>query len=415
VTENRNVVLVTVDSLRADFCGFMGSDRGLTPNLDRHADAGLVFEHAVAPGPSTLDAMPGVFTGADLVDGRGDESPRTRVRHHLRARETIAERFAARGYDTAGFTANPWTSRGYGFDAGFDHFEDFLDDGNGSTDGTSTNGGDEARGSAPTSLRLLRRWTGESNMFQSWDSFYEDAVAWTASADEPYFLWLFLVDAHMPYLPVEAPRSQSWLWTYAANLWLYLTGHDAGRLEWAFRDALIRAYEDTVRYTDRRFDRLLGDLADDDPVVVFHADHGEAFGEGGVYGHGPRLSEEQVHVPLLVANGPTGRVDRPFSLCDLSDLLLALGAGEGDIDDLTEPYVGTRNRDPKFALRGRAWKYIEDGGDATLTAIDEEDPSLPASDLRSMAEAEVTRWKAHERERTRVAEAAREVAAVEDL
>jgi arylsulfatase len=417
MTDDRSVVLVTVDSLRADYCGFMGSNRGLTPNMDRHAAEGLVFENAVTPGPSTLDAMPGIFTGVDLVDS-DDGDLQDRLQHHMRAHTSLPERFADAGYETAAFTANPWTSRQFGFDAGFDHFEDFLD---GPADDVASR--DEAAADQETAddeeestlspLGLVRRWAGESSMFQAWGSFADDAVAWAEDADEPYFLWLFLVDVHMPYLPVSGVRSQTRPETYAANLWLYLNGHEAGPLESLARPRLVSAYEDTIRYTDDLYERFVAELADD-PLVAFHADHGEAFGEGGVYGHGPSLSEEQVHVPLFVANGPTGRVERPFSLRRLPDLLVALATGEGDVADLTGPYATTRNRDPKFALRGADWKYVDDDGDLHLYDLASGERLAADGPLAAVADEYVRAWQTHERERQRVSEAAREVAETTD-
>ena len=429
MTDDRNVVLVTVDSLRADYCGFMGSERGLTPNMDRHAEAGLVFENAVTPGPSTLDAMPGIFTGVDVGDD-DDGSTRDRIRHHLRVHGTLPERFADAGYETAAFSANPWTSRQFGFDRGFDRFEDFLEsadsDAADASDGSPTDApgsessaddtaGEDSTESSLSPLALVRRWTGESSMFQSWGSFVDDAVAWANDADDPYFLWLFLVDVHMPYLPVEGARSQSRPETYAANLWLYLNGHEAGPLESLARPRLLRAYADTVRYTDDLFERFVGDLPGD-PLVAVHADHGESFGEDGVYGHGPRLSDEQVHVPLFVANGPTGRVGRPFSLRRLPDLLVDLARGGADFDELTGAYATTRNRDPKFALRGRDWKYVDADGDANLVDLATEERAAdgerlsPDGPLADLAAASVDAWKTHERERSRIAAATRDVA-----
>jgi arylsulfatase len=389
--------------------------------------------------------MPGIFTGVDLVESDAGDL-QDRLQHHMRAHTSLPERFAEAGYETAAFTANPWTSRQFGFDAGFDHFEDFLDgptyaegESGDAADGDRDSGGgdsDDEGESTLSPLGLVRRWAGESSMFQAWGSFADDAIAWANDAEEPYFLWLFLVDVHMPYLPVSGVRSQTRPETYAANLWLYLNGHEAGPLESLARPRLVRAYEDTIRYTDDLYERFVADLPGD-PLVAFHADHGEAFGEGGVYGHGPTLSEEQVHVPLFVANGPTGRVQRPFSLRRLPDLLMALATGEGDVDDLTGPYATTRNRDPKFALRGADWKYVDDDGQPHLYDLangehlvvdgDESTDGEPAESgltegdrlsadgpLAVVADEYVRAWQTHERERQRVAEAAREVAETTD-
>jgi arylsulfatase A-like enzyme len=423
--ENRNVVLLTIDSLRADYCGFMGDDRALTPNMDQHAADGLVFSNAVTTGPSTLDALPGIFTGQDIPDGDGDIPDRHR--HHLRTRGSIPELFAAAGYETAAFTANPWTSRRYGYDTGFDHFEDFFDgpsdptgDSGHSGEQTGSESGDDQEDSdddgLPGPVRLVRRWAGESSMFQAWGSFYDDVVAWTEQAEKPYFLWLFLVDVHMPYLPVSGFRSQTRPETYAANLWLYLTGHGTGVFESVFRPRLRRAYEDTIRYTDDLFGDFTVELAGDDPVFVVHSDHGESFGEDGVYGHGPSLSPEQTHVPLFVANGPQGRVEQPFSLRRLPELLLSLGTGEPSIESLTERVVRSRNRDPKFAIHARDWQYVDDDGTGTLYDLTGSGRTpTDAPTVESLAADLIARWKTVERERARLTAATRAVAETHSL
>lgn len=406
--ERRNVVLVTVDSLRADYCGFGGDDRGLTPAMDRLAESGLVFENAIAPGPSTLDAMPEILTGSAIPDvepgaGVGDADE---IAHHVRSRGTIADRLSGMGYETGGFSANPWTSRHFGFDSGFEYFEDFLEP------GESDDGADERqlRFTAPFQygLRLLRNWRESSKMFTDWRSFYDDVLAWVERASQPYFLWVFLVDVHMPYLPPADVRSRSLPTTLAANLWLYLGGHETGPAEFAFRSPLLDAYEDTIRYTDEFVDRLTTDLAADDPVVVVHADHGEEFGEHGIYGHGPNLSEETLRVPLLVANGPTGRIEEPFSLSNLPELVETL-ACDDDPPVLAEPVVRARNRDPKFAVRGRDWSYVVCPDGEEVTKLDGDDGRRRDERL-DRARAEVASWRADERERRRIVDAAEAVA-----
>lgn len=410
MSEQRNIVLVTVDSLRADRCGHLGGN-GSTPTLDRLADEGLSFTNAIAPGPSTLDAMPVIFTGEE-VHARDTEASVKAIHeqfaHHMHSRDTLTERLDRRGYETGAFTANPWTSRFFGFDVGFDHFEDFMaEDRSAGLIERSL----EERGAADDSallyaIQLVLNWSQETNMFQSWGSFYDDAIDWARDAEEPYFLWLFLVDVHMPYLPEAGHRRRSLLSTYAANLWLYL---GAGRGESFFRTPLLDAYDDTVQYVDTLLGQLVEDLADDDPLVVVHADHGEEFGEHGVYGHGPNVYEEQVHSPLVVAGGPTGTIDEPFSLADLPELLVRLADGD-DVTDLGEPVVRARNRDPKVAARGRDWKYIatEDGEELyDLTA--DEFTEIGTPELRELGRQLVEHWNEDETERRRIATAAREV------
>lgn len=407
MSECKNVVMVTVDSLRADYCGFSGGTESHTPALDQHASDGFVFENAIAPGPATLDSLPVIFTGSYYSKWETEASPVEEpelVRDFVSARETIPEQFAERGYETAGFTTNPWTSRQYGFDQGFDHFEDFMDasDSNSLLDrlGETVRTGS---GSQSELLRLLLNWQQQNDMFQSLDTFYDDVIEWTRQAEEPYFLWLFLVDTHMPFLPVGESRSQSILETYLANLWLYL---DSNRLESVFGPRLRAAYADTVRAVDSGLDRLITDLAADEAVVVVHGDHGEEFGERQVYGHGHALSEELIRTPLFVANGPTGRVERPFSLSELPSLLERL-AEDQDVADLTEPFVRSRNRDPKIAARGTNWKYVESENEERLYRISNSgvEQRIDDADLLSLGQDIVAHWRTAEAERQAIVQA----------
>lgn len=400
---HRDVVLLTVDSLRADRCGFMGGGAGLTPTLDRLAADGLVFETAVAPSTTTLGSVPAIHTGEFLADRDFYSTPPDKqewVRRHLRARDTLAERLSRRGYETAAFTANPWTSRYYGFETGFDHFEDFMDE---DLSGSLVRRGRSRRSTTlETLMRALNWWQGQ-DMFMAWEAFYDDVVTWIDQAESPYFLWLFLVDVHMPYIPSAEYRSASKLRTYLANMRLY-AGDDPEPGS-STHETLVRSYEDTVRYTDAFVDRLMSDTGDDDPLLVLHADHGEEFTEHGHFGH-RNVYEGSIHVPVLVANGPSDRVERPFSLLALPDLVESLAEG-GGYDHLTAPYALARNYDPQLAVRGVDWKYVRwpDGED--LYAIEDggERP-MDHPDMRAIGRDVVDAWMAHDRERARIADAA---------
>ena len=409
MTDERNVVLLTIDSIRADHCGFGGHDGRLTPALDRLAADGLVFENAVAPAPATHGSATTFLTGdfpieRDGARGSDRASMKAYIRDHLRARDTVAERFSQMGYETAAFTANPWTSRYFGFDKGFDHFEDFMD-----ADASEGLLKDGERTGALSSLavKAVNWWQGQ-DMFMSWEAFYDDVVAWTESADEPYFLWVFLVDVHLPYLPPAGYRSHSRLATYPANLALFADREGEG-LAPRFHDVLTDTYEDAIRYTDEFVGRAARDLADD-PLLVVHGDHGEAFGEHGMYGHGRQLYEELVDVPMVVANGPEGRVERPFSLRNLPDLLPSLARGE-DYEHALDTCVFSHNRMPTVAVRGRNWKYVWRPDDdelydlATGESTECDDP-----DLRELGARLVDQWHEARAERERVAAAAEAVA-----
>jgi arylsulfatase A-like enzyme len=344
MTDSRSVVLVTIDSLRADHCGYVDGSPTAAPAIEELAADGLAFKRAIAPGPATPESMPATFTGRYPVGPDSETTDlaatRQRLRRHMHARETLPERLSRLGYATAAFTPNPFTSRGFGFDQGFDAFTDFI-------------GGDERSplydrvfegflaGDPTSSLaRVLLNFWQREEVFRPWESYYDDAVAWARGAEEPYFLWLFLMDAHNPYLADGDHRRQSRLDQFYANVEFWRGSHETP-FRSSVHDRLVTAYEDAVRYADDCVRRLRRDL--EDATIVVHGDHGEAFGEHGTYGHEPYLHPENVHVPLA-AGGPgvTSRtVERPVSLRRLPEVVTAAATGTlGTIAG--KPYTTTR-------------------------------------------------------------------------
>ncbi|WP_135855380.1 sulfatase [Halorussus salinus] len=414
MSDERNVVLLTIDSIRADHCGFAGGDGNLTTHMDRLADEGLTFENAVAPAPATHGSATTFLTGEFPIEREGAKgsdraSMKAHIRDHLSARDTVAQQFSRMGYETAAFTANPWTSRYFGFDEGFDHFEDFMDD---DASESFLKDGEQTNALSSLAVKAMNWWQGQ-DMFMSWEAFYDDIVSWTESADEPYFCWVFLVDVHLPYLPPRGYRSRSRLASYPANLALF-ADRDGDGLTPKFHDVLTDTYEDTIRYTDEFVGRAERDLADD-PLLVIHGDHGEAFGDHGMYGHGRDLYEELTDVPLVVANGPEGTVEKPFSLRNLPDLLGSLARGE-EYDDALDTHVFSHNRMPTVAVRGEGWKYIWYPHTDELYDLDTGETSeCRNDDLRELGARLVEDWREAHAERERIASAADSIAGDEAL
>jgi len=357
MTDRPNIVLVTVDSLRADHCGFMGYEKETTPTLDAMAEDGLVFENAIAPGPATPESMPAIFTGqypVERPEGADADSElaarRKRIRSHMEARDTLPEKLQRLGYETAAFTPNPFTSRHFGFDQGFDHFQDFMDESNrGTLYQKVFNGFLEESGLSSMARVLMNFWQREE-VFKPWESYYDEVIEWTESAEEPYFLWVFLMDAHNPYLSSNEYRSQSRLKEFHANFEFWRQSHETPFSD-DIHERLVTAYDDSIRYSDAFLDRLRGDLAGDDPVIAVHGDHGEAFGEHGTYGHEPYLYEENVHVPLVIDNVLTNDVTEPFSLRDLPNQLMTLATEKIDNFASTRPAVSYTQDGSSMSVR----------------------------------------------------------------
>jgi arylsulfatase len=401
-----NIVLVTIDSLRADYCGYVSEERDATPTLTELATDGLAFERAIAPGPSTPESMPAIFTGTYPVgadDGRL-ATRRDRIRQHMSARETLPKALSRRGYTTAAFTPNPFTSRHFGFAQGFDHFQDFMDDHHrrGRLYDRLFDG--FLRGNSVLSLgRVLTNFWQHEEVFKSWERYYESVVEWVTRADEPYFLWVFLMDAHNPYMANAAHRSQPRWKQFHANLQFWRESHETS-FDPVVHDRLVTAYEDAVQYADAFLERLQSDLGDD-PIIAVHGDHGEAFGEHGSYGHEPYLYDENVHVPLVVCNVDSGRVTAPYSLRHLPRLLTGI-ATESNVPE--EWYaVAKSDRTRHRAVRTESCTCLHNGRETLLDTDGEESRSEAALEasaaLRDISDAvaEAT----HERQRLRDAAA----------
>jgi arylsulfatase len=372
VTVSRNVVLVSIDSIRADHCGFMGYDRATTPELDALADEGVTYTTAIAPGQATPASMPAIFTGqyhANPEDKSG-LAQRDAIHAHLSAHPTIPERFKRAGYDTAGFTPNPYTSRRFGFASGFDRFDDFLDQ--------SSLAGRVRRqivsrwmeGRFVAGLRFGSNMLGWGDISTTWESYYDRLQSQVASLSEPFFLWVFLLEPHWPYRPSRGNRyGRSTREMYAQN-WKRSPFSDATPTAEDV-PALKDLYDGTLRDTDEFIGRIREDLSESDPIIVVHGDHGEALGERENFGHGS-LYEEVIHVPLVVGNVDSEeRIDQPISLRTLPRLIETTSRnGTTDWGSFTEPYVWSKTRKSVFAVRGPNWKFYKRNEDTSVYDLD---------------------------------------------
>lgn len=245
-----NIVLITLDTTRADRMGFLGSERGLTPNLDALARQAIVFSRAYAQVPLTTPSHAAIFTGTYpqfnhvnyLGDPLGKDLP------------FLPDILHKNGYKTAAFVGalvlDP-RKLAAGFDRGFDVYD----------------------------AGFHRRRPGEDNyhsLERRGEEVVNRALAWlNMHPAGPFFLWVHLYDPHDPYTPPEPYRTR-----YQSN-----------------------AYDGEIAYTDSVVGKLIAGLRAhglfDAALIAVMADHGEAFGEHGENHHGIFLYDETIHVPLL--------------------------------------------------------------------------------------------------------------------
>lgn len=429
-----NLVLVSIDSLRADHCGYLGDDRALTPTLDAMAADGVAFTNAIAPGPQTFSSMPVAFTGEyrppnslDAVDADSHWARRMgAIENHVQRYETLPERLQRRGYTTIGFSPNPWTSTVSGFDRGFDHFVD-VSEASGDSDRLRDRVATRVFGEHPDrkAFELAKDMLTGSSFFAQWGSYYDDVLAAVAAAEGPVFLWVFLMDTHFPFVTTREHRVEgSTLGMYynTATSQGAMRGTDDSMSPRAIR-ATERSYRDTVRAADAFLDALQRDLADLDPVTVVHSDHGESFGDHGNFGHHHReVYEENVHVPLLVHGFDRAeRVDDPTSLATLPRICTAIadtgtfalpGRG-GAVVAASEEGEHVAARDQRFKLvrspdRTVLYDLHADPGETTDVAADHDA-------VRHRLERTIRAYDDHVAETARLDAATRVVAATGDF
>jgi arylsulfatase A-like enzyme len=417
-----NLILVTLDSLRADHCGPDEVGTELAPTMRRMANDGVEYEHAIAPGPRTPSSMPAVFTGEHLspvYEEAGDfwERRRSAIRKHMRCHETLPQRLRSRGYHTVGVTVNPWT-QDTAFNRGFDEFVHINGETLDEYGPPTFRLADLVLGDTAVGDRLY--WFNKREWFIRWSDFYDTIIERIDGIPKPYFLWVFLLDTHQPYIVPDTDREDSSAlgMYYASFRELAMNGDVPDWVDTRLR----RAYRDSVRSVDRFLARLVEDTAADDPVFVVHADHSEAFGEHGTYGHEQQLYEENIHVPLVVHNVPNqGRVPEPLPLRRLPDLIERLTA-PGTFDPTAhtaDVAISAVDDGHMNAVTTRDWKLIrtpdESEDELYHLARDPGERRNLASEheaLEDQLQSLIGRHRSHQAERVRIARAVDEEVAV---
>ncbi|HEY8516447.1 MAG TPA: sulfatase [Candidatus Binatia bacterium] len=310
-----NVLLVSIDSLRADHLHAYGYPRETSPTIDALAKEGALFRWAVTPTTWTLPshmtlltAMPPEQHGVSRNDRQLDPSA-----------ITLAEVLRDAGYATAGFVAGPYVRAMYGFDQGFDVYDESI-----VKDGLF----EPLRGAtSPESTRLVTEY------LEGWDR---------DGRRKPFFVFLHLWDPHYDYdppPPYDTMFDPDYTGTISGVDFLLNT---RVRPDMDRRDLehIVALYDGEIRYTDEHLGRIvdllrrLGVL--DDTIVVVTADHGEEFFEHGRKGHGEVLYDETMLVPLVIRyprRVEPGRViEEQVRLMDVAPTILELAGVEAPAD-----------------------------------------------------------------------------------
>jgi arylsulfatase len=306
-----NVVLLSVDALRADHLSCYGYERTTSPTLDGLAADGVRFDRAYSQSSHTREAVPAMLTGRD-PDVAVDEK-------YLLAADTIATRLSERAVSTAAFHSNPFVSRAYGFDRDFDAFDDDLHLGQ-----------HRLFALAQRALDKLR-----NRHYARAAEINERAFDWLDDHDRPFFLWNHYMDVHGPYEPPEPYRTrfgEPEVSDREAQKLYKRAIDDPDSITEAERQTLLDLYDGEIAYVDEQIRRFVDGLRDrglwNETLVLVTADHGDAFGEHGYYEHPRYLHEELTRVPLVAIGGGLPAATPPVaaSTADLVPTVLdALG------------------------------------------------------------------------------------------
>jgi len=273
-----NVILITIDTVRADHVGCYGAKNVETPTLDSLARDGVAFERAISQVPLTWPSHTVILTGTYPFQNGVQDFTGTPLEPRFRS---VAQAFKDHGYRTGAVVSSFVLDRSWGLARGFDFYDDAF----------------SPEQFKNRDLGLVERSAGES---------VTRALTWLQkNPQRPFFFWLHLYDPHSPYDPPEPYRSQ-------------------------FRD---RLYDGEITYADHEIGRLVDWLRRtqqyDRSLIVMLSDHGESLGEHGEQEHGFFVYNSTLHIPLIVkpAAGSgikRGQVARPVETTSVAPTLLKL-------------------------------------------------------------------------------------------
>ena len=291
-----DILLIVIDTLRADHVSSYGYARPTSPALDRLASEGVLFENAMATSSYTLPSHASILTGLYPYQHGVEWQTSKQRRQGLPA--NLPETLKTLGYRTGAFSANTfWFSREHGFGRGFLHFDEYF---HSIADRILRT----AYGRIAARLVFPRLGWEDIPARRRATDINRAALEWIGrSANQPFFAVLNYMDVHDPYLPPQPYRGR-----FAA------VAEPGGLLHWELHvpktltpeelQSEIDAYDGGIAYVDAQIDALLTSLrarpSARDLLVIITADHGDEFFEHRGFLHGTHLYREVIHVPLIV-------------------------------------------------------------------------------------------------------------------
>ncbi len=392
-----NIILITVDALRAGHLGFMGYKNSITPNIDSLAKQSIVFNNAFSVGPTTPYSFPSILTSTYPLDYQGPKEIKA-------PRVFISEVLKKQGFTTLAFHSSPYLSDYFGYNKGWDFFQDITFPMNSSS----------SQGFLGKLIKkilifvspklffrlayLKYRIKGPKNVkvkASFVNKLVKDFVYSLKNQEKPLFIWIHYMDTHTPPLCYSENRVCSYS---------ELIGDYVGSAVWSYgnKGALKRfiknnfkkyikettsCYNQAIQYVDEQIGDLLNFLKKENiyqnSIVCLASDHGDEFLEHGGLGHNTQLYNEVLHIPLLIkipglenkiVNKKVSLIDLAPTLCDLAGIETDVFKGrtlfgqnkdyifhQAGFSKKQGHHIGIENlSECRIACQSDAWKYILD-------------------------------------------------------
>jgi len=403
MSEKPNIILITVDCLRPDHLGFMGY-RDISPNLDKLARESVVFKEAFAVGPSTPYSFPGILTSTYPLDFQGPK----RIK---RPRKLISEVLKEQGYITAAFHSNPRVSEFFGYNLGWDFFEDVT-----LPSEVRSEKGKIKKRRISAVKRLLKviesflhnfipdisfrirylmyKFSNKKDNFKVKASYLnqiaEDFIE--VQENKPLFVWLHYMDVHGPYFSYDhykGNKKLSFLELVGKVLPSYPLNNSYVPLnsfiEKHIKD-VIYLYDQGIKYVDEEIGKLIDYLKEkglyNKSIIIITADHGDELWDHGHPSHGNKLYNELLRVPLIikipgregeVIDSKVSQIDLATTICDLIGIkeesfkggslfspreFIFHQTGEAEKGEVYRDIEIKNINQCKVACQSKEWKYI---------------------------------------------------------
>lgn len=447
-TTPENVLLIVVDSLRADRLSCYGYGKETSPFIDSVAERSLKFDHAYSTAPWTVPVHGSLFSG-ELPSYHG--SHRKSKTFKKSPDQSLAGILSRGGYTTAGFSANPWLTPEFDFDTGFDYYE-YLSPQPPFPDDAIHPEYNDANLSSMSGILNILSWVTDGNPIkrvsnQFWTRFFgksfvsashvTDAIVshLDTSSEQNNFIFANYMDVHDPHYDtifehrdLEKPQKNAPASIRAKNhTYPFIEERIDFQSEPENPERARTLYDQSVREVDTGIRRLFNNLSEqinlEESLTIILGDHGECLGEHGYWGHGTYLHEELLRVPLIIdlpkysSYEPVSQ-DSPVSLLSLFDFIITMAneTAEDSWKSITslvdEEPLSAECTGPRPNMEGKAsktgYRTVIDAGWKITRNIDTNELSLTQmtdlpSDMETRQEAkrhlkdlEQNRWEGKE-------------------